>query len=360
MYTSGQSHNNAASSHTIDLRSDTVTLPSPAMREAMARAELGDDVYGEDPTVNRLEAMAAELAGKEAALLVPSGTMGNLSAMLSHAPRGRRVICGDESHVYRYEAGGASALGGLIYHALPNTPDGRLPLDQLQEALQPAYDGHEADPGVLCLENTHNRCGGTVLPPTYLAAVQAMARAAGVPLHLDGARIFNAAVALNLPVDRLTQYVDTVQFCLSKGLAAPVGSLLAGPAPFIARARRIRKQLGGGMRQAGVIAAAGMIALTEMVPRLAEDHAHARLLAEGLATIPALQINLELVQSDIVRFKLVTEQMSVNAFLAGLRARGVLMSGLGGPYIRAVTHYGISADDVRQTLVAIRQTLATA
>jgi threonine aldolase len=341
----------------IDLRSDTVTLPSPAMREAMARAALGDDVYGEDPTVNRLEALGAELVGKAAALLVPSGTMGNLAALLSHGGRGQRVVCGDECHIYHYEAGGASALGGLIYQTLPTNRDGSLTLELVQAALQPAYDSHQAEPGVFCLENTHNRCGGTVLTPDYLAAAHTIAREAGVPLHLDGARIFNAAVALGLPAHELTRHVDTVQFCLSKGLAAPVGSLLAGPAPFIARARRARKLLGGGMRQAGVIAAAGIVALTEMVERLAEDHANARLLAEGLAALPGLRVDLALVQSDIVRFELASEQLSVNDFLAGLRARGVLMGGMGGATVRAVTHYGLDADAVQRAVAAAREVL---
>ncbi|MFV9504505.1 MAG: low-specificity L-threonine aldolase [Oscillochloridaceae bacterium umkhey_bin13] len=339
----------------IDLRSDTVTLPSPAMREAINRAELGDDVYGEDPTINRLEALAAELVGKPAAVLVPTGTMGNLSALLTHGQRGQRVICGDECHIYRYEAGGASALGGMIYQTLPTQPDGTLPLAQIEEALQPAYDGHEAHPGVMCLENTHNRCGGVVLPPSYLAEVHALAQAAGVPLHLDGARIFNAAVALGVNVTELTQYVDSVQFCLSKGLAAPVGSLVAGSADFIAGVRRARKLLGGGMRQAGVIAAAGIVALTEMPARLHEDHANARLLAEGLAAIPGVMLDLSRVQTNIVRFRL-HDQAPLNAegLIAGLREQGILIGGMGGGVLRAVTHYGITADDVWAAVAATR------
>jgi threonine aldolase len=341
----------------IDLRSDTVTLPSPAMREAMARAELGDDVYGEDPTVNRLEAMAAELLGKEAAVLVTSGTMGNLAALLAHGRRGERVVCGDECHIYHYEAGGASALGGMVYHTLPTAADGTLALDAIQAALAHSDDSHLAPAGVLCLENSHNRRGGTVLPLAYLEAAHAAARAAGVPLHLDGARVFNAAVALDVDVRAITRHVDSVQCCLSKGLAAPVGSLVAGPAPFVARVRRARKMLGGGMRQAGVIAAAGIVALTEMVERLDEDHANARLLAEGLAAVPGISVDMARVQTDIVRFELAPGGPEPAAFLAALRERGVLMGAVGGRAIRAVTHYGIGADDVQAAVAAARAAL---
>lgn len=342
----------------VDLRSDTVTLPSPAMREAMVRAELGDDVYGEDPTVNRLEAMAAELLGKEAALLVASGTMGNLTALLAHGQRGQRVVCGDECHIYQYEAGGASALGGMVYHTLPTDAGGALPLGLVREALAATDDAHKAPAGVLCLENTHNRCGGTVLPLDYLAAAHAAAKEAGVPLHLDGARVFNAAVALGVEARAIAAHVDTVQLCLSKGLAAPVGSLVAGPHEFIRRARRARKMLGGGMRQAGVIAAAGIVALTEMVGRLAEDHANARLLAEGLAAIPGLRVDLARVQSDIVRFELVADRLGPADFLAAMRERGVLLGGMGGRVLRAVTHYGIGAGDVALAVAAARDALA--
>lgn len=339
---------------TIDLRSDTVTLPSPAMREAISRAALGDDVYGEDPTVNRLEQLAAAIVGKEAAVLVVSGTMGNLASLLAHGRRGERVILGDECHIYRYEAGGASALGGLIYDPLPTRPDGTLSLDAIDAAASANADTHRAPAGLICLENTHNRCGGTVLSPGYMAEVHAIAHHHGLPLHLDGARVFNAAVALGVDVQAITRHVDSVQFCLSKGLSAPVGSIVAGSAAFITQVRRMRKLLGGGMRQAGVIAAAGIVALTEMVERLDEDHANARLLAEGLSQIPGLAIDLNSVQTDIVRFDLTSPDLSVADFLAQLRAHGVLMGGMGGRTIRAVTHYGISADDVRQALRATR------
>lgn len=353
-----QMHTPGASRTLIDLRSDTVTLPSSAMHEAIARAALGDDVYGEDPTVNALEALAAERVGKEAAVLVVSGTMGNLSALLAHGQRGQRVILGDECHIYRYEAGGASALGGLIYQPLPTRPDGSLDLSDLGEAMAHSSDLHQSPPGVVCLENTHNRCGGTVLSLDYLAAVSKLAREARLPLHLDGARIFNAAVALGVDVRAITQHVDSVQFCLSKGLAAPVGSLVAGPRPFIERVRRARKLLGGGMRQAGIIAAAGVVALEEMVDRLADDHANARMLAEGLAGIPGVAIDLRYVQTNIVRFDLTSQRLSVSELLSALRARGVLLGGMGGRIMRAVTHYGIEPAHIEQALAGIRDVLS--
>lgn len=342
----------------IDLRSDTVTLPSPAMRAAMHCAELGDDVYGEDPTVNRLETLAAELLGKEAALLVVSGTMGNLTALLAHCTRGQRVILGSESHIYNYEAGGASALGGLVYHPILNAPDGTLAPTTLASALERVNDAHFTQPGLVCLENTHNRCGGVVLSPAYMATVAEQAHAAAVPVHLDGARIFNAAVALGVDVRTFTQHADSIQFCLSKGLAAPVGSLIVGTRTFIDRAHRFRKMLGGGMRQAGVLAAAGIVALTDMVPRLAEDHANARRFATEIATIPGIQLDPTTVQTDIVIFELVDPRFKSDQLLAALRDQGILLGGMGGRRIRAVTHYGITADDVQAAVAAVRTVLA--
>ncbi len=341
----------------IDLRSDTVTLPSPAMREAIFTAELGDDVYGEDPTVNRLQAQAAALVGKEAALLVPSGTMGNLTALLAHCQRGQQVLLGSECHIYHYEGGGASALGGLAYCVIPNLPDGTLDPESLHKALDhDHYDPHLAIPGVLCLENTHNRCGGRVLPPTYMAEVHALAQQRGLPVHLDGARMFNAAVALDVDIQAITQHVDTVQFCLSKGLAAPVGSILAGSHEFITRAYRIRKMLGGGMRQAGVIAAAGIVALQAMVARLHDDHRNAAMLAEGLATIPYIQLDPTSVETNIVIFTLHADAPHTAAELvAALHREGVLMGELGRGRIRAVTHYGIEPEHIQATLSAVRR-----
>jgi threonine aldolase len=343
---------------TIDLRSDTVTLPSPAMRRAIAEAPLGDDVYGEDPTVNRLEALAAERVGKQAAVLVVSGTMGNLCGILAHCGRGDEAIVGDESHIYHYEAGGASALGGVAYHTVPTQRNGELPLAAIAGAIRNPDDSHAALTRLICLENTHNRCGGVALSPQYMRSVAELARARGLRVHLDGARVFNAAVALGADVREITQHVDSVQFCLSKGLSAPVGSILAGDADLIARARRVRKMIGGGMRQAGVIAAAGIVALDEMVDRLAEDHANARMLAEGLASFPQIAIDLATVQSDIVIFELRDDRWTPERLTRALAERGLLIGGSGYGRIRAVTHYGIDAGDVEEALEIVRATLA--
>src|SRR5579884_1746137 len=288
-------------SMTIDLRSDTVTHPTPAMREAMYRAEVGDDVYGEDPTVNRLEALAAETLGKEAALFVASGTMGNAVAMLTPCRRGDEIVMGDRSHTYLYEVGGPARLNGSPIRPVRTLPDGTLDRAQLDHSFF-GDDVHEARAGLLCLEDTHNMCGGRVLSAATLRELAAPARRRGLPVHLDGARIFNAAVALGVPVRELAAEVDSVQFCLSKGLSAPVGSIVAGSRDFIAEARRVRKLLGGGMRQAGIIAAAGILALTEMVDRLAEDHANAKRLAEGLAAIPTIAIEPETIETNILFF----------------------------------------------------------
>jgi threonine aldolase len=269
--------------HIIDLRSDTVTRPNPAMRAAMAAADVGDDVFGDDPTVNELERRAAARVSKEAAVFVPSGTMGNLASLLAHRPRGREVIVGDEAHIYHYEAGGASIVGGLVYHTVPTAPDGSLPIAGIAEAVRPSTGNpHLAPAGVICLENTHNRMGGTVITPEYTAAVAALAAEHHLPVHLDGARIFNAAVTMRLPVTAWTGHVTSVQFCLSKGLAAPIGSVVAGPAPFVHEVRRVRKMLGGGMRQAGILAGAALYALEHHVDRLADDHRRARELSMGL------------------------------------------------------------------------------
>jgi threonine aldolase len=341
----------------IDLRSDTVTLPSPAMREAMYRAELGDDVMREDPTVNRLEELAAEMTGKEAALLVVSGTMGNLVSVLAHCRRGDEAILGDNSHIFNYEAGGASALGGVVFHPVATGRFGALEVGALEKAIRPAAtDVHYAPPGVICLENTHNRCGGTVLQPEYFRAVRLLADRASIPVHLDGSRIFNASVALHCTVKEFTRQVDSVQFCLSKGLAAPVGSLVCGNKEFLARARRLRKMVGGGMRQAGVIAAAGIVALTDMVDRLAEDHATARLLAEGLADLPGMQLDLETVQTNIVIFGPKNPPPEGPSFAQLLAREGVKVGNIGGGRFRAVTHYGVSHSDIQKAIGIMRTT----
>lgn len=341
----------------IDLRSDTVTLPTPAMRRAMAEAELGDDVYGEDPTVNRLQELAAELLGKEAGLFVASGTMGNLVSLLAHTRRGDRVILGDESHIFNYEQGGAAVVGGLVYHPLPTAPTGELSLNHLAVAARTVNDAHYALPGVICLENTHNRCGGTVLGQEYVQQVRAIADRESLPLHLDGARLPNAAVALGMSLRELAAPFDSIQLDLSKGLAAPVGGVVVGSRAFIARAHRARKLVGGGMRQAGVIAAAGIVALEQMIDRLAEDHEHARLLAEELAQLPGVRIDLESVQTNLVVFRLDPERWTPTAFIAAMREHGVLLGGFGDDRLRFATHYGITRADIDATLLAAKRVL---
>jgi threonine aldolase len=343
----------------IDLRSDTVTLPTPAMREAMYRAELGDDVYGEDPTTNRLEAMAAERLGKDAALFVASGTMGNLVALLTHCGRGDEVILGDRSHTLLFEAGGSASLGGIHHYAVPNQPDGTLRLEDIEAAIRPDNE-HYPRTRLLCLENTHNRCGGAVLSVAYTDAACELAHDHGLRVHIDGARIWNAAVALGVPARDLVRSADSVSFCLSKGLSAPVGSLLCGSAGFVAEARRWRKAVGGGMRQCGVIAAAGIVALEQMVDRLAEDHANARRFAEGIAAVPGIEIDPEQVETDIIIFGVDPGRMAASQLVGALRARGVQVSATGPAHIRAVTHYGISAVDVDAAVVALREAMETA
>jgi len=341
---------------TIDLRSDTVTLPSPEMREAIYRAELGDDVFGEDPTVNRLEQMAAERVGKEAALLVVSGTMGNAVSILTHCGRGSEVILGDLCHSFIYEAGGTAALGGIHPRTVPNQPDGTLRLQDIEAAIR-SDNVHFPRTRLICLENTHNRCYGAALTPEYMIQVGGLARRRGLALHLDGARIFNAAVALGVGVRELTRDADSVSFCLSKGLAAPVGSLLCGSKEFIAEARRTRKLLGGGMRQAGIIAAAGIVALTQMVDRLQEDHDNARRLAVGIIGIEGLSIDPARVQTDIVYFDLLRDKPYAEELAREAARRGLRILSVGPNRLRAVTHYGITAGDIDQALSILAEAL---
>jgi len=340
----------------IDLRSDTVTHPTPAMREAMYRAEVGDDVFGEDPTVRRLEEMAAERMGKEAALFVASGTMGNLVALLTHCGRGDEVILGDRSHTFVYEQGGMAALGGITPRPIPNQPDGTLRLEDIRAAIR-SENVHYPRTRLVCLENTHNLCDGAPLTAEYTAAVARLAHSCGLRVHLDGARVFNAAAALNCDVRDLVREVDSVMFCLSKGLCAPVGSVLCGSADFIYEARRARKVVGGGMRQAGVLAAAGIVALEQMTGRLAEDHARARRLAEGLAQIPGVQVGP--VYTNIFYFWLDGVPMAPQEFLHRLREQGVLVLGREDGRFRAVTHYWITDEDIEATLRAVRAVLSS-
>jgi threonine aldolase len=339
----------------IDLRSDTVTHPTKAMRKAMANAEVGDDVFGEDPTVNKLQRMAAEKMGKEAGLYVPSGTMGNLAAILAHCGRGDEVILGNKAHTFLYEAGGISALGGVHSCQLPNLPDGTFVLEEIQAAIR-SKDVHQPVSRLVCLENTHNRCGGVSLSADYTRAVGELAHANGLLLHLDGARIFNAAVKEGLPASDLTKPVDSVTFCLSKGLCAPVGSVLCGSEEFIRKAHRIRKQLGGGMRQAGIMAAAGIVALETMVDRLAEDHKRAHLLVQGLSFLPWLAMDAETPQTNMI-FMNINESFPVEAKqVAGeLEKLGVKVGVVGKRRFRLVTHYWIDDKGVDKAIVAFQE-----
>jgi len=341
----------------IDLRSDTVTKPTPAMREAMARAEVGDDVYGEDPSINRLQEMAAERMGKEAALFVASGTMGNLSAILAHCGRGDEVILGDKAHTVLFEAGGIAALGGVHPRQIPNQPDGTLALQDIRDAIR-SEDAHHPISRLVALENTHNRCGGAPLSVEYTRQAGELAHEHGLFLHIDGARLFNAAVAEGVEARELAEPADSVTFCLSKGLCAPVGSLVCGPRDFIARVHRIRKQLGGGMRQAGVLAAAGIVALESMVDRLADDHRRARLLAQGLATIPGLELDPGTPKTNMVFCSLADDvPMDATQVAAALAERGVRVGVVSPRRFRLVTHYWIEDEDVPQAVDAFCEAL---
>ena len=341
----------------IDLRSDTVTKPTPEMRAAMAKAEVGDDVYGDDPTVNRLQEIAAEMTGHEAGLFVASGTMGNLVAVLAHCQRGDEVILGKDAHTYRYEAGGISVLGGVHSCQLPNQSDGSIALDDIEGAIR-ADDPHQPITRLIALENTHNRCGGTVQSVEYTRQVAEFAHARGLKVHLDGARVFNAAAALGVNVSELTAPVDSVTFCLSKGLSAPVGSVLCGDREFIKRAHRMRKMLGGGMRQAGVLAAAGIVALEKMAPRLGEDHARARTLAEGLSEKRGLVLDAGTPATNMVFMNLAeTIPISAAEVAEKMKERGVLVGVSGARRFRLVTHCWIDDEGVDRAVAAFGDVL---
>lgn len=335
----------------IDMRSDTVTLPTEEMRQAMYEAEVGDDVHGEDPTVNRLEELSARMMGKEAALFTPSGTMSNLIAVLTHTRPGDEILVGSEAHMLWYEVGGASALGGVVIRTVPNDQDGQMDPGAVEQAIRPK-NIHYPQTTLFCLENTHNRCGGAVLTPEYTSAISQLAHQYGLQVHLDGARIFNAAVALDVPASELAGPVDSVCFCVSKGLSAPVGSLICGTQEFIERARKWRKMVGGGMRQAGIIAAAGIIALQKMVSRLAEDHDTAQRLAYGLANVPGINICPEKVQTNIVMFDS-PASISGTGFIQRMDAQGVKFINRGGRRVRAVTHRMVNAEDIDEALERI-------
>lgn len=340
----------------VDLRSDTVTLPTPAMRKAMYEAEVGDDVYGEDPTVNELEALAAQLLGKEAGLFVLSGTMGNQVAALTHTKRGNEVICEAESHIFYYELAGLACLSSAQPRVITGE-HGILNAAIIKSSIRDE-DLHYPRTGLICLENTHNRAGGTCYPKSVLAEIRQLAGQYNIPVHMDGARLFNAAVAQGASVSELAQYADSVTFCLSKGLAAPVGSVLVGSREFIDQARRYRKMLGGGTRQAGFLAAAGIVALNTMVDRLTEDHEHARLLAAAVANV-GLGINLATVQTNIVVFDVAAINNTAAEFTAALLSFGIRASIFGATKVRMVTHYGITKEDILYTIDVIDQIVSS-
>lgn len=341
----------------IDLRSDTVTHPTPAMREAMARAEVGDDVLGEDPTVNRLEEMVASMAGKQAGLLMPSGTMSNLAAILTHCGRGDEVILGDKAHTVLFEAGGISALGGIHSRQVPNQADGTMDLADITAAIR-SDDIHYPPTRLISIENTHNRCGGVPLSAAYTRSVGDLAQKYNIKLHIDGARLFNAAIAQGVSAADLAAPADSVSICLSKGLCAPVGSVLCGSFDFIQSARRIRKQLGGGMRQAGILAAAGIVALETMVDRLAEDHQRARLLAQGLNSIDGLILNPGTPQTNMIFCRL-SDRIPFDAKETAVRlaAKGIKAGVVAERGFRLVLHYWITDADVEKTVRAFGEVL---
>ncbi len=336
----------------IDLRSDTVTLPTLEMHEAMFYAELGDDVFGDDPTTIKLEKYSAELMGKEAAVFVPSGTMGNLISMLSHCQRGDEVILGDKSHMFLYEAGGMAVLGSIQPHILKNNEDGTIDISLIKDAIR-QDDIHYPRTRVVCIENTHNYYYGSPIPADYIAKVAEVVKENNLFFHLDGARIFNACVALEIDIKEFTKHVDSLMFCLSKGLSAPVGSVLCGSSEFINKARRNRKLLGGGMRQTGILAAAGIVALEDMIERLIEDHINAQKLADELEKFDVIDIDPSLVKTNIIYFTLDNSKISDENFLSSLEERGVMILNLGQSKFRLITHHGISADDIEKTVYAI-------
>jgi threonine aldolase len=345
----------------IDLRSDTVSHPTPAMREAMANAVVGDDVYGEDPTINELEATAADMLGKEAGLFVVSGTMGNLTSVLTHCGRGEEMILAKHSHIFQYEVASAAAYGGIQPNTLELRRDGTLDLDDIRETIR-GVNQHYPTTRLICLENTQGGMVGAPLPPAYIAQVAEIARAHNLKLHIDGARLFNAAAALNVPAKELVVHADSVSICLSKGLCAPVGSVIVGSKDFIKRAHRIRKSLGGGMRQAGILAAAGLIGLREMSTRLHEDHTNARTLAEGLAAMPYIEVDLELVRSNMVIFELADDApITVPTLMQRLKDEYNIILRAYSPedrHFRVVTHYWITPEHIQIVLNAMRTLLS--
>ncbi|MGV8050245.1 MAG: low-specificity L-threonine aldolase [Anaerolineaceae bacterium] len=340
----------------FDFRSDTVTRPTQTMRSAMAQAEVGDDVYGEDPTVNALEKQAAGLMGMDSGLFVTSGTMGNLLAVLANCERGDEVIMGQQGHTFLHEAGGVSALGGVVIHTVSNQPDGTLSMEDLIGALRFPGDIHEPISKMVILENTQNSCGGMALSPTYSDQAGLFALEHGLVMHVDGARIFNAAIALDVPAKKLVRAADSVTFCLSKGLCAPVGSVLCGSADFIRKARRLRKMLGGGMRQAGVLAAAGLVALDTMVERLADDHIRARALADGLGALPGLRIDKGTPYTNMLYLMLDPDiPQNADQVVEQLKQQGILIGATGERTFRLVTHHDVDDRAVEACVRAFKR-----
>ncbi|HRJ75313.1 MAG TPA: low-specificity L-threonine aldolase [Anaerolineales bacterium] len=340
----------------VDLRSDTVTKPTPEMREVMAEAEVGDDVYMDDPTVNQLQEKAAEMLGKEDSLFVPSGTMGNLIALMVHCQRGDEVILGNKSHIYLNEAGGMSALGGIQPHPIPNQKDGTLALDDIRASIQ-SEDVHHAITKLICLENTQNVCGGVPLTVEYTNQVGEIAKENNLSLHIDGARIFNAATALNVDVKDLVKPADSVMFCLSKGLVSPIGSMLVGTEKFINRARHLRKMLGGGMRQVGVVASAGLISLEKMTKRLSQDHIRAKKLYAGLKQVSGLVLEAE-PKSNMVFFDIHPNvKLTDNQIIDEVRKYGVIIDWASSRRFRLVTHYWVDDVGVEKTIEAFKEVL---
>lgn len=341
----------------VDLRSDTVTKPCPIMRELMAKAEVGDDVYGEDPTINKLEELSARKLNKEAALFVTSGTMGNQIAVLTHTSRGDEIILEASSHIYAFEVGGIAMMAGVMPNTITGN-NGKISPDQLRKAIKPE-NIHYPKATLLCLENTSNFGGGTVTTLEEMDELANIAKGNGLNVHIDGARIFNAAVYLNIPVSDLVKSADSIMFCLSKGLGAPVGSMLVGSKEFINKARKYRKMLGGGLRQAGILAAAGIYALENLVERLQEDHNLAGKLARGLSEIPGIKVNIGTVQTNIVMADLTKSDLDVNNLVELLKQKGILVNSVNEKRIRFVTHRDISTENIDYTLQVIKQILVS-
>ena len=339
--------------HTIDLRSDTVTLPTNEMLEAISKAELGDDVFQEDPTVNKLEHLAAKTFNKESAIFMPSGTMANLVAILTHCQRGDEVILGDQSHTFLYEAGGISSFGGVHSRQIKNYNDGTMSLEDIKNSIR-KKDVHFPPSRLVCLENTHNRCFGMPLDMNYINKVSEIVKNNSMMLHVDGARIFNAATAINKSVAELTSEVDSVSFCLSKGLSAPAGSLLCGKKEFIEKARFNRKALGGGMRQSGILAAAGIVALNEMPKKIIKDHQNASTLAKGLNEISGISIDLEKVKTNIIYFKLDHSKIDSVTLINSMLKKNIKFFELGPNWFRLVTHAGINEEDIEHVLIQFK------